>query len=105
MASSLVAALFVAVLGSGSGTERLPRLWSLVPFAVDYVVGLVFLGRTLGMNLFGLRVARTDGDVRVDPVRAVIRTVLLAVLIPALIWDRDRRGLHDRFTDTVVVRA
>jgi hypothetical protein len=27
------------------------------------------------------------------------------LLIPAVIWDRDGRGFHDRLTDTAVVRA
>ena len=104
IASALVAGLFVAIFGSGHGTGRLPQQWSLIPLAVDYLVGLCLFGRTLGMNLFGLRVARTDGKARIDPIRAVIRLVLLSILVPAVIWDRNRRGLHDRFTDTVVVR-
>jgi len=33
----------------------------------------------------------------------VLRTVLLAALVPAVVWDRDRRGLHDRAAGTVVV--
>ena len=39
------------------------------------------------------------------PGRAVARTVLLVMLLPAVIWDRDGRGLHDRLTDTAVVRG
>jgi hypothetical protein len=41
----------------------------------------------------------------VNPWRAVVRTALLLILIPALIVDRDGRGLHDRLTDTVVINA
>ena len=37
--------------------------------------------------------------------RAALRTLLLCLLIPALIWDRDGRGLHDKAAGTVVVRA
>jgi uncharacterized RDD family membrane protein YckC len=35
----------------------------------------------------------------------VVRTVLLFLLIPAVVVDKDGRGLHDRFTGTAVVRA
>ena len=105
IASGLVAALFVQKSGAHSFAERLPGTWSLVPFAIDYVVGLLVAGRTLGMYLFGLRVIRVSKDVAVDPLRAVVRTVLLALLVPALIFDRDNRGMHDRLTDTAVVRA
>jgi uncharacterized RDD family membrane protein YckC len=34
-----------------------------------------------------------------------VRTVLLCLVIPAFIWDRDGRGLHDKAAGTVVVRA
>jgi uncharacterized RDD family membrane protein YckC len=105
LASSLVAGLFVQAHAGSGVAGHLPGSWSLVPFAVDYIVGLLVAGRTLGMYLVGLRVIRVDRDAAVDPVRAVIRTVLLTLLIPALVWDRDGRGLHDRFTDTAVVRA
>lgn len=96
VASGLVAALFVG---------GLPGSWSLVPFFVDYVVGMLVAGRTLGMYLFGLRVIRVDRAVAVDPARALLRTALLALLVPAVIWDRDTRGLHDRVSDTAVVRS
>lgn len=101
LASSLIAALFVR----GTGTGHLPGSWSLIPLAVDYLGGLLLGGRTLGMYLFGLRVVRVDQPVAIGPVRALLRTVLLFVLVPAVVWDRDGRGLHDRFTDTAVVRA
>jgi uncharacterized RDD family membrane protein YckC len=104
VASALVAALFVQG-GHHSGAARLPGSWSLIPFALDYVLGLLVAGRTLGMYLFGLRVVRVDRTEAVDPFRAVTRTVLLALLVPAVIFDKDGRGLHDRFTDTAVVRA
>jgi uncharacterized RDD family membrane protein YckC len=107
LASGLVAALFVSRTGhsGGSVSGRLPGAWSLIPFAIDYIVGTLVAGRTLGMYLFGLRIVRVDHTVAVDPGRAVIRTVLLSLLLPALIFDRDGRGLHDRLTDTAVVRA
>jgi uncharacterized RDD family membrane protein YckC len=110
IASSFVAALFVQLFhDGGSGNRdvahRLPGYWSLIPFALDYVLGMLFVGRTLGMYLFGLRIIRVDRDLAVNPWRAVLRTVLLMLLVPAVVFDRDGRGLHDRYTDTAVVRA
>src|SRR4051794_4633845 len=97
VAAALVAALFV---------RHLPRSWSLIPLAVDYVVGLSLGGQTRGMPLFRLRVVRVDRrDTRLAPVGAAVRTVLLFALIPALIMDRDARGMHDRVVGTAVVRA
>jgi uncharacterized RDD family membrane protein YckC len=71
-------------------------------FAAEYVVLVGTLGMTLGMRLFGIRVAALDGG-RPAFLPVLIRTVLLCLAVPALIWDRDRRGLHDRAAGTVVV--
>ena len=105
IASALIAGLFVQAGASGDLANRLPGSWSLIPLAADYILGMLVAGRTLGMYLFGLRIVRVDHRAAVDPARAVVRTCLLILLIPALIWDRDGRGLHDRFAQTAVVRA
>ena len=89
----------------GDVTSHFPGTWSLAPLAVDYVFGVLFFGRTVGMNLFGLRLIRVDDDVAIGPGRIVIRTFLLFLLVPAVVFDRDGRGLHDRVTDTAVVRG
>ena len=105
LAAGLVAALFTAGLARHRGADSLPGSWSLIPLLLDYVIGLPLAGRTLGMNLFGLRVVRIDGARRVTIMDATLRFVLLALLVPAVIWDKDQRGLHDRAAHTVVVRA
>jgi uncharacterized RDD family membrane protein YckC len=106
IASALVAGLFIGIFSHPSDlAHRLPASWSLIPLAADYVLGSLFAGRTLGMNLFGLRLVRVDRTAAVDPGRVILRTFLLFLLVPAVVWDRDGRGLHDRFTDTAVVRA
>ncbi len=110
LASTLVAALFVLVLRHGHhghGVQgRLPGSWSLIPFAVDYILGILLAGRTLGMYLFGLRLIRVDDQSQpVNPWRALTRTILLLLLVPALIYDKDGRGLHDRYSETAVVRG
>lgn len=104
-ASGLVAALFVPHHSGGTVADRLPGSWSLIPFALDYIVGVLVAGRTLGMYLVGLRLTRVSRDVAVDPLRIVARTALLCLFVPALIFDRDGRGMHDRLTDTAVVKA
>jgi uncharacterized RDD family membrane protein YckC len=105
LASSLIAALFVHRSGGSDFAHRLPGSWSLIPFALDYVVGMLVAGRTLGMYLCGLRIVRVSRDVAVDPLRAIGRTALLLLFVPALVFDRDNRGMQDRLTDTAVVRA
>jgi uncharacterized RDD family membrane protein YckC len=107
LASTLVAALFVRAHGSSQRwSDNLPGSWSLVPLAVDYLFGCAIAGRTLGMYLFGLRLARVDQpSAAVGGRRVLLRTFLLFLFVPAVVFDRDGRGMHDRFTDTAVVRA
>lgn len=104
VAAGLVAALFVHRTDQSGPAAHAPGQWSVLPWAVDYLVGLLLFGRTLGMYLTGLRVIRVDARLAVGPVRALIRTALLALLVPALLVDNDLRGLHDRVTATAVIR-
>ncbi len=59
---------------------------------------------TAAVFLFGMRLVRLDGG-WVGLWRPVLRTILLILVIPAVIWDADRRGLHDKLLGTVVVRT
>ena len=109
-ASILIAALFVAATHrhdhDRSLSSRLPGSWSLIPLFDDYVLGMLLAGQTLGMRVCRVRIIRVDEQQEpVNPWRAVVRTVLLFLLIPAVIWDKDGRGLHERYSDTAVVRS
>ena len=54
------------------------------------------VGSTPGKRLLGLRVVAVYGLGRLALWRVAVRTVLLGLAVPALVWDRDGRGLHDR---------
>ncbi|WP_330291591.1 RDD family protein [Streptomyces sp. NBC_00576] len=77
--------------------------WALLIFFVLGVVTVGTVGFTPGKRLFGLRVVALDTG-RANPLRALFRTFLLCIAVPAMIWDRDGRGLHDRLARTVEVR-
>ncbi|MGW3727518.1 RDD family protein [Streptomyces sp. NPDC000851] len=77
--------------------------WTLLIFFVMSALTVGTIGVTPGKRIFGLRVVALDTGT-VHPGRALLRTVLLCVVLPALIWDRDGRGLHDRLARTVEVR-
>jgi uncharacterized RDD family membrane protein YckC len=80
---------------------------SLTPVGVLFaemslLVGL--LGMSLGHRLLGLRVARLDGR-RVGIPRAMLRALLLCLVLPAVVYDKDRRGIHDLAAGTIVLRT
>ncbi|MEO7062139.1 MAG: RDD family protein [Lapillicoccus sp.] len=76
----------------------------LLVFAVENLALLSTMGSTFGHRIFGLRLTGLGGG-RPTPVQALARTVLLCLAVPALIWDRDSRGLHDKAAGTVLVRT
>lgn len=81
-----------------------PAFSALALFAALTALSIAVAGRTPGHAVAGLRVAGMDGRTAgVGP--AVIRTVLLCLVIPPVVYDADGRGLHDRAAGTIVVRA
>ena len=96
----LIAAAFMGYrLGQGG-------MGSFEPLVVFVLMNLLLvgtLGSTIGHRLLGIRVVRIGGA-STGPFLAAIRTVLLALVIPAVIWDRDTRGFHDKIARTVAVR-
>lgn len=102
---SLIAIAFFYHPAAGHATDVLvqPRAWTPVVFAVQDIVLTATAGFTIGKRLTRLRVIRLDGQ----PVgfrRALVRTLLLMLVVPAMMMDRDLRGLQDKAAGTVVVR-
>lgn len=80
---------------------------------------VALLGTTIGHRVAGIRVVRLrdverrdlgdpdgEGPVRPPGARAaVVRTLLLCLVVPAVVWDADGRSLHDAAAGTVIVRG
>ncbi|MCX5282892.1 MULTISPECIES: RDD family protein [unclassified Streptomyces] len=86
------------------GYDQATGNWALLVFFVLGLLTVGTVGFTPGKRLFGLRVV-PEGGGRLNLLRVLLRTALLCVAVPALIWDRDGRGLHDRLARTIEVRA
>ncbi len=71
-------------------------------FALTQVVFLTLVSGSIGHVLFRMRLVPLAGG-WVGALRPLVRTLLLCIVIPALIWDRDQRGLHDKAAGTVLV--
>ena len=79
------------------------QFWTIAVFAIEDYVLTALTGATVGKRLLGIRVVRTDGGL-VGLRWALVRTAILLTVVPPLLTDRDLRGLHDRASDTIVVR-
>jgi uncharacterized RDD family membrane protein YckC len=76
---------------------------TLAIFAVAQIVFLITLNGSVGHLIVGLRVVPMSGG-WIGVLRPIGRTLLLCIVLPAVIWDRDQRGMHDRLAGTVLVR-
>jgi len=82
----------------------------LVTFFAMTAILTGLTGATIGHRLCGLRVIRTRKGAgtgyaaQVGLLGGAIRALLICLLIPPAVYDRDRRGLHDRAAGTVVIR-
>lgn len=81
-----------------------PELWNVLVFAILQIVFIPTIGGSLGHRIVGLRVVPLTGG-WVGPWRPIIRTVLLCLVVPVLVWDSDQRAFHDKIAGTVLIRS
>jgi uncharacterized RDD family membrane protein YckC len=98
--ATLVTSLFVHVRFEAIQTLN---YWSVFTWFVLTVAGTSLFGATPGMALLRLRLARVDGHPTLPPWRAAARAALVALIVPAAIWDADHRGLQDKAAGTIVL--
>ena len=106
LVSSVIAIAFFYHPQAGHAASVLsqPRLWTPAVFGVQDCLLTAFTGFTIGKRLTGLRVVRLDGR-PVGLPRAFVRTLLLMLVVPAMMMDRDLRGFQDKAAKTIVIRA
>jgi uncharacterized RDD family membrane protein YckC len=99
-ASLLVVSLFVPVFGTAGG----PGGWfTLLVFVVESALLTSTAGGSFGKLATRLRVIRLEDGARLDPLRSLARAVLVALVIPPLVFRPDRRGLHDMVAGSATV--
>ena len=76
---------------------------TIAVFAVEVYLLTALTGFTVGKRVLGLRVVRLDGK-PVGLIWSLVRTLLFLAVVPPLVFDRDLRGLHDKASNTVVIR-
>jgi uncharacterized RDD family membrane protein YckC len=72
-------------------------------FLIEQILLVGFFGYSIGHRLLRMQVQTLDGR-PAGFLTAAIRSVLICLVIPAVIFDADQRGLHDRVRGTVLVR-
>lgn len=110
LAIDYAAATIIAIAFLGYDQFALPAEagWTqFAPMAVFAVMNMLFIptiGGTPGHRMLGMRLERVTGGWP-GLWRPIVRTLLLIVVIPAVVWDADQRGLHDKAAGTVLIRG
>lgn len=98
-----LASLLIAQAVVGTPQSSVESFATLGIFFVEVTVLTWLSGASFGQRIVGLRVVGRSRHLGFTG--AAIRTLLICVVIPPLVWDADGRGLHDKAVDSVVVRA
>lgn len=93
-----------ALLGYHNGQAGLTGFEPLLVFFIENVLLVGTLGTTLGHRIAGLRVSRVNGRI-VGLLHGSLRSLLLCLVLPAVIWDADRRGFHDLLAGTIITQT
>lgn len=72
-------------------------------FMLEQWLLVATLGNSFGHLVAGIKVQKLDGS-HVGIVASLVRIGLILLVIPAVIWDADNRGLHDKAAKTILVR-
>lgn len=76
----------------------------LLVMALEYLILVSFGGSSFGHRLVGLKVVRFSDGGTVSPVQALIRTVLMIIIVTAITFDENGRGVNERLSNTVLVK-
>lgn len=92
------------VLGNFFASGPAVSLMTTLVFVIMQIIFIPTIGGSIGHRILGLRVVPLVGG-WVGIWRPIVRTLLLALVIPVLVWDSDQRGFHDKIAGTVLIRS
>jgi len=96
----------VAAISGGIGQmspDRSPIILGL--FFGEVAILTALIGASLGQKIFGLRVVRFSDGGSITPLQALIRTFFLILIVTAITYDENGRGIHERISKTVLTRT
>jgi uncharacterized RDD family membrane protein YckC len=106
MVDWLACYFIIAASAGGIGAMGTNRSWSVLTlFFLEILILSALQGASLGHRIFGIKIVRfTDGGA-ISPLQALIRSALLVTVIFAITFDENGRGMHERFSQTVLTRT
>ena len=96
----------VAASAGGLGKMAPNRSWTVLAlFFAEVAILSALQGASLGHRIFGIKIIRFADGGAITPIQALIRSALLITVIFAITFDENGRGMHERFSGTVLTRV
>ncbi len=98
-------ASYAIVAGFGGGIGKMAPNASLTILAVffaQYWILVTLQGASLGHRLVKLKVVRFSDGARPTPLQILVRTLLICLVVTAITFDENGRGIHERLSNTVL---
>ena len=91
--------------GDGSLLERSHKagVAPILVLAAEYLLLVSLTGSSFGHRLIGLKVVRFSDGAHPTPLEVLIRTILMIIVITAITFDENGRGVNERLSNTVLV--
>jgi len=106
MVDWLACYFIVAASAGGIGQMAPNRSWTVLAlFFAEIAILSALQGATLGHRIFGVKIIRFADGGAITPIQALIRSALLITVVFAITFDENGRGLHERFSGTVLTRS
>lgn len=80
------------------------QLYILGMFVFLQTFGIWAIGGSIGHRMFRMYLVNASGGT-LNWWRPLVRSLLLALVIPALMWDANQRGFHDKIAGTILLRS
>jgi uncharacterized RDD family membrane protein YckC len=106
MVDWLACYFIIAASAGGIGAMGTNRSWSVLTlFFLEILILSALQGASLGHRIFGIKIVRFIDGGAISPLQALIRSALLVTVIFAITFDENGRGMHERFSQTVLTRS
>ena len=106
MVDWLACYFIVAASAGGLGKMAPNRSWTVLAlFFAEVAILSALQGASLGHRIFGIKIIRFSDGGAITPVQALIRSALLVTVIFAITFDENGRGMHERFSGSVLTRV
>ena len=102
LASYLIAIVFFS--GSGTLLERTAHAGTpaLIIFFTEYFLLVTLQGASAGHRILGMRIVNFEDGGRPTILQALIRSLLMVIVITAITYDENGRGIHERISRTKI---